>query len=81
MFTRDVDIHGLALDKITKILGPTRAQSLVAGFLAARGIERLSTPEQLQALGESMVRMQGIEQAVGSLLSLQAVILLNGQRA
>ena len=76
----DLDIHALALDKIGKILGPERAQSLVVAFAGTRGVERLSTPEQLQALGESLVRMQGMERAVGSLLSLQAVILQNAPR-
>lgn len=81
MNLRDTDIHALALVKIGKILGPVRARSLVAAFASARGVERLSTPEQLQALGDALVRMGGIERAVGSLLSLQAALLLNGRGA
>ena len=72
----DVDVHVLALEKVGRILGATRARSLLAGFLAeAPACERLRSPADLYAFGRRLSEMPGMEQAVGALLTIQAVIL------
>lgn len=71
-----VDVHALALEKVGRILGPARANVLMTGFLGEwPRRERLSTPEDLYAFGRRLAQMQGMEQAVGALLTMQAVML------
>ena len=70
----EVDVHALALDKVGRILGPARARSLLQGFLGERR-DRLRSPEDLYAFGRQLAGMQGMEQAVGALLTMQAVML------
>jgi hypothetical protein len=71
-----VDVHALALEKVGRILGPARAQALLASFLGEwPRRERLKTPEDLYAFGRRLAQMQGMEQAVGALLTMQAVML------
>ena len=71
-----VDVQALALDKVGRILGTPRARSLLQAFLAeAPRRERLSSPEDLYAFGRRLSGMQGMEQAVGALLTMQAVLL------
>jgi len=71
-----VDVHRLALDKVGRILGPARASNLLTAFLSSRPArERLESAEDLYAFGRSLSEMQGMEQAVGALITVQAVIL------
>lgn len=71
-----VDVHALALEKVGRILGPARAQTLLTGFLGEwPQRDRLRTPEDLYAFGRRLAGMPGMEQAVGALLTMQAVML------
>jgi hypothetical protein len=70
-----VDVHGLALAKVGRILGPSRAQSLLRAFLAAAERPALASPADLRAFGESLAGRGGIEQAVGALLMVQAALI------
>jgi hypothetical protein len=72
----EVDVHRLALEKVGRILGPARASNLLTSFLSSwPPRDRLQSPEDLYAFGRSLSEMQGMEQAVGALLTVQAVIL------
>lgn len=75
----ECDVHELALDKVGRILGPERARTLIAGFLAGRRGARLTSPEDLYAFGASVEGQGGMERAVGALLMLQATLLGAGE--
>lgn len=70
-----VDVHALALAKVGRILGPARARALVQGFLALHRKPALRTTADLHAFGESLATHGGIEQAVGAMLMVQAVLI------
>ena len=76
-----VDIHALALDKVGRILGPARAHTLLQTFLARTGKLALTTTAELQAFGEGLAGYGGIEQAVGALLMVQAVLIETAEPA
>ena len=66
-------IHRLALEKMSRILGDRRAERLLESCLGHG--RRLDTPEQLYELAAMLSAMDGIESAVGALLSTKAVML------
>lgn len=67
------DLHRLALDKMSAVLGKERARQLMQQMLAKLGIE-LRTPQDLFQLSEEMSRLGGFEGAVGAMLGVAAVI-------
>lgn len=70
-----VDIHRLALDKVGRILGQARARSLIHTFLEQHHKESIGSCDDLRSFGESLEAYGGMEQAVGALLMVQAVLL------
>lgn len=70
-----VDVHALALEKVGRILGPHRARTLLQAFLARAEKLALATTDDLHAFGEALGAYGGIEQAVGALLMVQAVLI------
>jgi hypothetical protein len=70
-----VDVHTLALEKVGRILGPARARTLLQSFLARTEKLSLATTADLQEFGEALGVHGGIEQAVGALLMVQAVLI------
>jgi hypothetical protein len=70
-----VDIHTLALDKVGRILGQARARSLVHTYLEQHQKESIGSCDDLRSFGESLEAYGGMEQAVGALLMVQAVLL------
>lgn len=69
------DVHALALAKVGRILGPARARALILAFLDQRDKPALRTTADLHAFGESLGALGGIEQAVGAMLMVQAVLI------
>lgn len=69
------DVHALALAKVGRILGQARARALVQTFLDLHHKPALVTTADLHAFGESLAAHGGIEQAVGAMLMVQAVLL------
>lgn len=76
-----VDVHTLALEKVGRILGPTRAHTLLQTFLARTQKLALVTTADLQEFGEALGEYGGIEQAVGALLMVQAVLIETAEPA
>lgn len=76
-----VDIHSLALEKVGRILGPPRARTLLQTFLARTEKLALATTADLHAFGEALESYGGIEQAVGALLMVQAVLIETAEPA
>jgi hypothetical protein len=70
-----VDIHTLALHKLTEALGPTRAQQLLGSFLTKHNCARLSTAAELSALASSIEREGQPEQTIGAALQRYAKLL------
>jgi hypothetical protein len=79
------DVQALALAKVGRILGPARARALIQAFLDQQGKDQqgknqqdkpaLRTTADLHAFGESLGALGGIEQAVGAMLMVQAVLI------
>lgn len=72
---RGIDIHTLALDKVGRILGQARARTLVDAYLERHRKESIGSCDDLRSFGESLEAYGGMEQAVGALLMVQAVLL------
>lgn len=70
-----VDVHTLALEKVGKILGPSRSVLARKACSSVRARLELASTADLQEFGESLTTHGGIEQAVGALLMVQAVLI------
>lgn len=70
-----VDVHTLALAKVGRILGQARAQTLIHQYLERHHKPSLDSTDDLRSFGESLEAYGGMEQAVGALLMVQAVLL------
>ena len=67
------ELHQLALDKMSAVLGPTRARHLMERILGRLGIE-LRTPRDLMRFAEELTALGGFEGAVGAMLGVVAVV-------
>lgn len=67
------DLHGFALAKMEKVLGPDRARQVLARTLEEHALA-LRTPEDLLTLSEVMTSYGGFEAAVGAMLGVAAVL-------
>lgn len=63
----------LALEKMSAVLGASRAEKLLESILASTG-GSLETADDLFAFATELARYGGFEGAVGGLLSVQAVL-------
>jgi hypothetical protein len=64
----------LARDKLTRVLGAERAQSVFAQTLAAARLTDIRTPDDLYLFGEQLSTQGGFEAAVGRLLTVAAIL-------
>lgn len=69
----EVDVREHALRTMSRVLGASRAQSLMALVLRESGLE-LSTPDDLLAFAREIEKLSGFEAAVGSMLGVDAVM-------
>lgn len=72
-FSSDPEYSEIALTKMTAVLGPTRAQSLLREICETNGIT-LATADELFEFGEALSRVGGFEGAVGALLTVRAIM-------
>jgi hypothetical protein len=70
--TQNTDVHALALDKVSKILGPVRARMLLAAFLARREQTELTSAADLHAFGLDLAEYGGTEVTIGAVLCREA---------
>ncbi len=64
----------LARAKLARVLGPERGAKIYAEVLAELGLDDLRTADDLHAFGERLSSRRGFEAAVGSLLSVDAIL-------
>lgn len=69
----ELELRRLALDKMSAVLGPERAQHLLQRFTSDLGVE-LRTPQELYAFSQRLSQLGGFEGAVGAMLGVAAVI-------
>lgn len=74
-----VPLETLAAEKMTRVLGTTRAQKLFAEIMEEIGLEKLSTPEELLKFAKALSLRPGFEGTVGNMLAVTAI--LRGARA
>lgn len=67
------EIHQLAFQKMSAVLGRVRAGQLLQSILDARRME-LRTPQDLFEFSEVLSGMGGFEGAVGAMLGVAAVL-------
>ncbi len=67
------ELHELALEKMTRILGRERAHRLMSTILASLEIE-LRTADELLRFAQELSKLGGFEGAVGAMLSVRAVM-------
>lgn len=72
-------LYGLALQKLTNVLGQDRAAALLANVLIDLGLTSLDTADTLMMVARAVgSRPNPVEAALGSILSFQAT--LHGSR-
>lgn len=67
------ELYALALDKMTSVLGRSRAATLMEKILDSTGIT-LAEPDDLFLFSAELAKYGGFEGAVGGLLNVQAVM-------
>lgn len=72
--TAGEDMHSWALIKLGAVFGRARAEALLAEGLAALDRPRIATPDDLYQLGQWLSQRTGFEQAMGSMLAVQAIL-------
>ena len=75
-----VNFHDLAIEKMTSVLGESRARQLTAQILAEAGLQ-LDTADDLHAFSRELAKLPGFEGAVGAMLGVQAVLHGAARRA
>ena len=68
-----VDFRALAVEKMDRVLGRSRARQLLARILADTGLT-LTTADDLYAFSAELAKLPGFEGAVGGMLSVEAVL-------
>lgn len=63
-----------ALVKLRNVLGPTKAEALVAEVLAEIGIQQLDTADDQFRFGEALVKRGGLLEAVGRSIKVRALL-------
>jgi hypothetical protein len=71
---QETELAQLAREKLTRVLGAARAQSVLAQTLAAARLTAIRTPDDLYLFGEQLSKQGGFEAAVGRILTVAAVI-------
>lgn len=69
----DGEFHRLALEKMSSVLGATRARQLLTAILDSTGLT-LESADDLYAFSLELAKHRGFEGAVGGLLGVQAVL-------
>ena len=69
----EVDFRQLAMDKMNRVLGESRARQLTTRILAETGLT-LTTADDLYAFSGELAKLPGFEGAVGGMLSVEAVL-------
>lgn len=64
----------VALEKLGRVLGPERAQTVLRETMLRAGLRALDTPDDLFRLGCTIETIGGFAGTVGSLLALHAVM-------
>jgi hypothetical protein len=72
--SQETELAQLAREKLTRVLGAARAQSVLAQTLAAARLTDIRTPDDLYLFGEQLSTQGGFEAAVGRILTVAAVI-------
>lgn len=67
------DVHRIAMEKMTRILGAHQAERLMRKFLKEKPV--LTTPDDLFAFATTLSNLDGIESAVGALLCTRAIMM------
>ncbi len=63
-----------AKEQLAKLVGPEKAATLLADCLSEAGLTRVSSPSDLIALSDVMVRRGGIITLIGRTLKVQAIL-------
>lgn len=67
-------LEALAFEKMSRVLGPTRAQQLRTQVMTEAGLTRIADAEDLLRFAKVLMTRSGFEGSVGALLSVQASI-------
>ena len=67
-------LERFAFEKLTRVLGATHGRGVFDETLAAAGLTAIRTPDDLYAFGARLSKRSGFEAAIGSLLTVAAVL-------
>jgi len=68
------DWNGLALEKLSKVLGDAKARETMESALQKSGLPALRSADDLYRFAQELTAMPGFARAIGGMLSLQAVM-------
>ncbi|WP_147444804.1 hypothetical protein [Corallococcus sp. CA053C] len=72
--TPSKDWHGVAVAKLTSVLGPARGSAALEEALRATGLTHITSADELHRFAQALVHAGGFAGAVGGLLSVHAVM-------
>lgn len=68
------ELHGLVVQKLTRVFGEERARELLASTLAEARLEVVATPDHLMRVAQILQTRGGFEATTGAMLAVQAVM-------
>ena len=72
--TPSKDWHGVAIAKLTSVLGPARGSAALEEALRATGLTHITSADELHRFAQALITAGGFAGAVGGLLSVHAVM-------
>ena len=70
----DPSLTDLALEKLTRVLGPERGRVVFRDGLEEARLQRIGSAQDLLTFADALQRRGGVEGAVGSILGFQALL-------
>ena len=68
------DWHGVALAKLTKVMGERAGRELASSVFSELGLEKIGSAEDLRRVASALTRRGGFAAAVGGLLDVHAAM-------
>ena len=63
-----------ALQKLTRVLGPEKAEAVVRDCMSVAGVHDLEDPDQRLRFARELIQRGGVYDAIGNAIAVQAIL-------